>query len=105
MAGDKEHIRLHAQHPLPTILRVTSKRRVPEFLTFKVRSLLIIFKQLNFQFGHELPNGESKITRIHCFLLDKSGDCATAIKQAMHKLGVLSSPSNEQKPSTPETPK
>lgn len=52
-------IRLHVQHPLPTILRVTSKRRVPEFLTFK--------------FGHELPSGESKITRVHCFLLEKSG--------------------------------
>lgn len=74
---DSGSIRLHAQHSLPSILRVTSKRRIPEFLTFK--------------YGHELPNGETKITRVHCFLIDKSGDCASAIKQAMHRLGVLNS--------------
>ncbi|KAI6218633.1 TBC1 domain family member 23 [Aphelenchoides fujianensis] len=79
---------LHAQHPLPSIIRVTSKRRVPEFLTFS--------------FGKELPNGETNITRRHCFLLNKSGDCAQAIKQAMHRLGALSTPDIPlESPTTP----
>lgn len=84
---DSGSIRLHAQHSLPSILRVTSKRRIPEFLTFK--------------YGHE-TNGETKITRVHCFLLDKSGDCASAIKQAMHKLGVLNSPGIETSAGNPD---
>lgn len=54
------------RHQLSSIMRVTSKRRIPEFLTFK--------------FGYELPTGEAHITKVHCFVLPKAGDCAKAVK-------------------------
>ncbi|CAD5216404.1 unnamed protein product [Bursaphelenchus okinawaensis] len=65
------YVKLTAQHSLSSIVRVTSKRKVPEFLTFK--------------FGYENAFGETQITRVHCFLLAKSGDCAQAIKQVMSR--------------------
>jgi hypothetical protein len=44
------------RHPLASIIRVTSKRRFPEFLTFK--------------FGYELPTGEL-VLFIYFFSLKK----------------------------------
>ncbi|CAD5222174.1 unnamed protein product [Bursaphelenchus xylophilus] len=75
-------VKLTAQHSLPSIVRVTSKKKVPEFLTFK--------------FGYENAFGETQITRVHCFLLAKSGDCAQAIKQVMNRVNDpnLASPSS-----------
>jgi hypothetical protein len=69
----KEHgfVRTSVRHQLSSVMRVTSKKRVPEFLTFK--------------FGYELPTGEAHINRVHCFLLPpaKAGDCAKAVKTAI----------------------
>ncbi|KAI6204024.1 hypothetical protein M3Y94_00624500 [Aphelenchoides besseyi] len=91
VANEPGLVRLHAQFPLPHLIRVTSKKRCPEFLTMK--------------FGNELPNGEMNITRVHCFLLPKSGDCAQAIKQAMHRLGALNCPADltVESPTTPSS--
>uniref|UniRef100_A0A914CLG7 TBC1 domain family member 23 n=1 Tax=Acrobeloides nanus TaxID=290746 RepID=A0A914CLG7_9BILA len=57
------------RRPLSSIMRVTSKKRIPEFLTFK--------------FGYELPTGEAHINQVHCFVLPKAGDCAKAVKNAI----------------------
>lgn len=57
------------RHSLSSVMRVTSKKKIPEFLTFK--------------FGYELPTGEAHINRVHCFIIPKAGDCAKAIKTAI----------------------
>ncbi|VDK57291.1 unnamed protein product [Cylicostephanus goldi] len=64
-----------ARHPLSSVLRVTSKKKVPELLTFK--------------FGYEV-NGVSKITSVHRFLVPKAGECAKAVKTAIFALRPLS---------------
>jgi hypothetical protein len=50
-------------------MRVTSKKRHPEFLSFK--------------FGYDLPTGESHISSHQCFIIPKAGDCAKAVKTAI----------------------
>uniref|UniRef100_A0A915NQT5 TBC1 domain family member 23 n=1 Tax=Meloidogyne floridensis TaxID=298350 RepID=A0A915NQT5_9BILA len=57
------------RHSLASILKVTSKRRFPEFLTFK--------------FGYELPTGETHVSHVHYFILPKAGECAKAVKMAI----------------------
>lgn len=64
-----------ARHALSSILRVTSKKKVPELLTFK--------------FGYEI-SGVSKITAVHRFLVPKAGECAKAVKTAIFALRPLS---------------
>uniref|UniRef100_A0A7E4ZZ16 TBC1 domain family member 23 n=1 Tax=Panagrellus redivivus TaxID=6233 RepID=A0A7E4ZZ16_PANRE len=68
----KDCIRSHARHPLSTVMRVSSKKRHPEYLTF--------------QYGYELPTGEAHINRVHKFLIEKSGELATAVKGNIHSL-------------------
>ncbi|TMS37212.1 hypothetical protein L596_004189 [Steinernema carpocapsae] len=64
-----DYVVTKARHPLPTVMQVTSKKKIPEFLTFK--------------FGYELPSGEIHISAVHRFLLSKSGECAKAVKSAI----------------------
>lgn len=68
------------RHPLASIIRVTSKRQFPEYLTFK--------------FGYDLPTGESHINRVHFFILPKAGDCAKAVKLAILALKPLALDAN-----------
>lgn len=63
------YVRSSLRHSLSSIMKVTSKRRFPEYLTFK--------------FGYELPTGEAHINRVHCFVLPKAGECAKAVKTAI----------------------
>ncbi|KAH7699069.1 Protein TBC-1 [Aphelenchoides avenae] len=71
-AKESGFVKTAFRHQLSSIMRVTSKRRIPEFLTFK--------------FGYELPTGEAHITKVHCFVLPKAGDCAKAVKTAIVQL-------------------
>lgn len=57
------------KHALSSVMRVTSKKKIPEYLTFK--------------FGYELSTGEAHINRVHCFIIPKAGDCAKAVKTAI----------------------
>ncbi|KAI1731989.1 rab-GTPase-TBC domain-containing protein [Ditylenchus destructor] len=82
VAKETGYVRTSLRQSLSSIMRVTSKKKIPEFLTFK--------------FGYELPvcfnfpemvvinaqfqTGEAHINRVHCFILPKAGDCAKAIK-------------------------
>lgn len=63
-------------------MRVTSKKKIPEYLTFK--------------FGYELPTGEAHITKIHGFILPKAGECAKAIKTAIIALKPSLLDSNDE---------
>uniref|UniRef100_A0A914HWV3 Rhodanese domain-containing protein n=1 Tax=Globodera rostochiensis TaxID=31243 RepID=A0A914HWV3_GLORO len=67
--GEPGLVSASLRHSLSSIMRVTSKRRFPEFLTFK--------------FGYELPTGESHINGVHYFILPKAGECAKAVKLAI----------------------
>ncbi|PIO70744.1 hypothetical protein TELCIR_07387 [Teladorsagia circumcincta] len=76
--GDEDqagYVTTEARHALSSILRVTSKKKVPELLTFK--------------FGYEI-SGVSKITAVHRFLVPKAGECAKAVKTAIFALRPLS---------------
>ena len=53
-------------------MRVSSKKNYPEYLTF--------------QFGYELPTGEAHINRVHKFVISKSGELATAVKNNIFAL-------------------
>ncbi|CAB3400002.1 unnamed protein product [Caenorhabditis bovis] len=72
--GKKGYVTTEARHPLSTVLTVTSRRSIPELLTFK--------------FGYEM-NGESKITAIHKLYIPKAGECAKAVKTAIFALRPL----------------
>ncbi|KIH61751.1 hypothetical protein ANCDUO_07970, partial [Ancylostoma duodenale] len=69
------YVTTEARHALSSVLRVTSKKKVPELLTFK--------------FGYEI-NGSSKVTAVHKFLVPKAGECAKAVKTAIFALRPLS---------------
>ncbi|ETN87273.1 hypothetical protein NECAME_00132 [Necator americanus] len=73
--GKPGFVTTEARHALSSVLRVTSKKKVPELLTFK--------------FGYEI-NGNSKITAVHKFLVPKAGECAKAVKTAIFALRPLS---------------
>nr|CDJ95921.1 TBC1 domain family member 23 [Haemonchus contortus] len=73
--GKPGYVTTEARHALSSILRVTSKKKVPELLTFK--------------FGYEI-SGVSKITAVHRFLVPKAGECAKAVKTAIFALRPLS---------------
>ncbi|KHJ97112.1 hypothetical protein OESDEN_02914 [Oesophagostomum dentatum] len=73
--GKPGYVTTEARHALSSVLRVTSKKKVPELLTFK--------------FGYEI-NGESKITSVHKFLVPKAGECAKAVKTAIFALRPMS---------------
>ncbi|VDM59848.1 unnamed protein product [Angiostrongylus costaricensis] len=64
-----------ARHALPSVLRVTCRKKVPELLTFK--------------FGYEVY-GVPKITAVHRFLIPKAGECAKSVKTAIFALRPLS---------------
>jgi hypothetical protein len=69
---DKSFIKTSARHSLGTVMRVSSKKQHPEYLTF--------------QFGYELPTGEAHINRIQKFVVSKSGELATACKNNIFAL-------------------
>ncbi|WKY15899.1 hypothetical protein Q1695_000964 [Nippostrongylus brasiliensis] len=69
------YVTTEARHALSSILRVTSKKKVPELLTFR--------------FGYEI-NGVSRVTAVHKFLVPKAGECAKAVKTAIFALRPLS---------------
>ncbi|KAL3112807.1 hypothetical protein niasHT_019781 [Heterodera trifolii] len=79
--GEPGHVSPSLRHSLSSIMRVTSKRRFPEFLTFK--------------FGYELPTGESHINRVHYFILPRAGECAKAVKLAILALKPLATDGEE----------
>ncbi|KAJ1364617.1 hypothetical protein KIN20_024741 [Parelaphostrongylus tenuis] len=73
--GKPGYVTTEARHALPSVLRVTSRRKVPELLTFK--------------FGYEIC-GVPKITAVHRFLVPKAGECAKSVKMAIFALRPLS---------------
>uniref|UniRef100_A0A1I7ZB02 TBC1 domain family member 23 n=1 Tax=Steinernema glaseri TaxID=37863 RepID=A0A1I7ZB02_9BILA len=83
LVDSPEYVVTKARLPLSTVMQVTSKKKVPEFLTFK--------------FGYELPTGEIHISAVHRFLLSKSGECAKAVKSAI----IALRPFNDDGPEDP----
>lgn len=71
------YVTTEARHPLSSVVRVTSKKKVPELLTFK--------------FGYEI-GGETKVTGAHRFLVPMAGECAKAVKTAIFTLRPLTDP-------------
>uniref|UniRef100_A0A0K0D2X0 Rab-GAP TBC domain-containing protein n=1 Tax=Angiostrongylus cantonensis TaxID=6313 RepID=A0A0K0D2X0_ANGCA len=69
------YVTTEARHALPSVLRVTCRKKVPELLTFK--------------FGYEIY-GVPKITAVHRFLVPKAGECAKSVKTAIFALRPLS---------------
>ncbi|ULT84521.1 hypothetical protein L3Y34_013292 [Caenorhabditis briggsae] len=72
--GKKGYVTTEARHALSTVIAVTSRRSVPEMLTFKL--------------GYEM-NGSSKITAVHKLYVPKAGECAKAVKLAIYALRPL----------------
>ncbi|CAI2358223.1 unnamed protein product [Caenorhabditis sp. 36 PRJEB53466] len=72
--GKKGYVTTEARHALSTVVAVTSRRSVPEVLTFK--------------FGYEM-NGTSKVTAVHKLYVPKAGECAKAVKLAIYALRPL----------------
>ncbi|KJH44527.1 kelch repeat protein [Dictyocaulus viviparus] len=68
------YVTTEARHPLSSVLRVTSKKKIPELLTFK--------------FGYE-TRGIPKFTAIHRFIVPKAGECAKSVKTAIFALRPL----------------
>lgn len=66
---EPEYVYSSKRHSLSSIMKVTSKKRIPEFLTFK--------------FGYDLPTGEAHINQVQCFVIPKAGECAKAVKTAI----------------------
>uniref|UniRef100_A0A0N5AI33 TBC1 domain family member 23 n=1 Tax=Syphacia muris TaxID=451379 RepID=A0A0N5AI33_9BILA len=64
-ADEKGKVFARSRHAYGTVLRVTSKKKIPEMLTFK--------------FGY-ISGDECKVTAVQRFVLPKAGDCAKAIK-------------------------
>lgn len=73
--GKPDYVTTETRHALSSILRVTSKKKVPELLTFN--------------FGYEISGG-SKVTAVYRFLVPKAGECAKAVKTAIFALRPLS---------------
>uniref|UniRef100_A0A915PXR9 Rhodanese domain-containing protein n=1 Tax=Setaria digitata TaxID=48799 RepID=A0A915PXR9_9BILA len=57
---------LRARHAYGSVLRVSSRKKIPEMLTFK--------------FGYCTDEDDYKVTAIHRFIMSRAGDCAKAIK-------------------------
>lgn len=72
--GKQGYVTTEARHALSTVVAVTSRRSVPEMLTFKL--------------GYEM-NGSSKITAVHKLYVAKAGECAKAVKLAIYALRPL----------------
>ncbi|KAF1749144.1 hypothetical protein GCK72_025611 [Caenorhabditis remanei] len=72
--GKQGYVTTEARHALSTVVAVTSRRSVPEMLTFKL--------------GYEM-NGSSKITAVHKLYVPKAGECAKAVKLAIYALRPL----------------
>lgn len=72
--GKAGYVTTEARHALSTVVAVTSRRSVPEMLTFKL--------------GYEM-NGSSKITAVHKLYVPKAGECAKAVKLAIYALRPL----------------
>ncbi|CAL2051548.1 unnamed protein product [Caenorhabditis brenneri] len=72
--GKQGYVTTEARHALSTVVAVTSRRSVPEMLTFKL--------------GYEM-NGTSKITAVHKLYVPKAGECAKAVKLAIYALRPL----------------
>ncbi|CAJ0934488.1 unnamed protein product, partial [Mesorhabditis belari] len=73
--GTSGIVTTESRHPLQTVIRVTSKKKIPELLTFK--------------FGYEHSPGEHSIIASHRFLISKAGECAKAVKTAIFALRPL----------------
>ncbi|VDK41773.1 unnamed protein product [Anisakis simplex] len=56
----------HARHIYSSVLRVSSKKKLPEMITFK--------------FGYSTDDGEYKETCVERFVLPRAGECVKAIK-------------------------
>ncbi|EFO17791.2 hypothetical protein LOAG_10708 [Loa loa] len=57
---------LRARHAYGSVLRVSSRRKIPELLTFK--------------FGYCTNEDDYKVTAVHRFIMPRAGDCAKSIK-------------------------
>uniref|UniRef100_A0A8R1DP13 Rhodanese domain-containing protein n=1 Tax=Caenorhabditis japonica TaxID=281687 RepID=A0A8R1DP13_CAEJA len=75
----KGYVTTKARHALSTIVAVTSRKSVPELLTFKL--------------GYEM-NGLAKITAVHKLYVPKAGECAKAVKLAIYALRPYTGPDN-----------
>ncbi|CAD6190600.1 unnamed protein product [Caenorhabditis auriculariae] len=73
--GKKGYVTTEARHALSTVMSVTSRKTLPELLTFK--------------FGYE-HNGEPNISAVHRFIIPKAGECAKAVKTAIFALRPIS---------------
>uniref|UniRef100_A0A0M3HQ05 TBC1 domain family member 23 n=1 Tax=Ascaris lumbricoides TaxID=6252 RepID=A0A0M3HQ05_ASCLU len=62
----------HARHAYGSVLRVSSKKKLPEMITFK--------------FGYTTDDGECKETCMQRFILPRAGDCVKAIKMSIVNL-------------------
>lgn len=68
---------LRAKRPLFSVVKITSKKHYPELLTFK--------------YGQEITPGQPSITNYDRLLIDKAGDAAKLIKNAIIELQAKSS--------------
>lgn len=66
---------VRVKRSLSTFVKITSKKRIPELLTFK--------------YGVNLEEGETKITGVDRLFIAKAGDAAKAVKSAI--VGLQSS--------------
>ncbi|KAM3726530.1 TBC1 domain family member [Dirofilaria immitis] len=57
---------LRARHAYGSVLRVSSRKKIPELLTFR--------------FGYCTDENDYKVTAVHRFIIPRAGDCAKSIK-------------------------
>ncbi len=69
VVDEEDWATVQSRRPLSNIHKITSKKRIPELLTFK--------------YGYEVVPGQQKTTGSDRFLIPKAGECAKALKYAI----------------------